>query len=756
MNPPIYLSVIIPAYKEEKRIGSTLADLARYFRNKRYGYEVIVVDDGSPDATYEAALGHARDLPGLRVERLPKNRGKGYAVRHGMRLARGKYRLFMDADNSVRVDEVDAFLCVLESGKKDVVIGSIAFSYSETVEQSGFHRRFLGSLSKMMIRVVAVPGIYDSQRGFKLFTERAAKVIFEKQTIHRFGFDIEILLIAGVHGFGISELPVTWVNPPGSTVSLASYIHSFAELGHIFLNKARGLYDPEYQSLTAKASRPARLVLELSYVPRRIWHELIDSPMHLHVNRLEKGSGLVYKGKRFRQHSDLHYSETALYVWQRAQKLFIFSILFAFVLGLMIDWHATAIISIATIEVLYIVELCFNAYLAFKSAGKSAELHVSRREMASMSGSSLPRITVLCPIYQDWGVLPQLAESLSRLDYPHEKLQILLLLEEDDLMTHTIARSLGLPKHFRVVSVPRSAPRTRAKALNYGLLLAQGEYVVSYNVDDMPDRHQIKKALAAFMRSTPETACVQAKPRFYNVRQNLLTQLYSAEHSFTWEAIAPGLTSIGAPMPLGGSSDYFRTKVLRDIGGWDSFNVAEACDLGIRLAKRGYRAALIDSETRMEAVSDLLSWFDQRSRWIKGYLLTYLVHMRNPRAFRSLRHFWVFQAVVGGKIFALFGNLVLAACAGVYLAFHPQVGPFIELGAWAYAAGNILYLGNYLISRVKSKRRVSGAYLLFAPLYWLGISLAAARALYETVVAPHHWANTAHGQHLTTKRMREA
>lgn len=757
MNPPIYLSIVIPAYREEKRIGATLSDLARYFRDKPYGYEVIVVDDGSPDSTYEAALGHMKELPGLRVERLPKNRGKGFAVRHGMRLSRGQYRLFMDADNSVRIDEVEAFIEAMEEGGQDVAIGSIAFSYSQTTEGNGWHRRILGSLSKMMIRVAAVPGIYDSQRGFKLFTAQAAETIFDRQTIHRFGFDIEVLLIANMHGFAIAELPVTWVNPPGSTVSLKSYLHSFVELARIFRNKARGLYDPEDRELRDSVGRWPRFLLELSYLPRRIWREVTDSPMHLHVKLIERGRYIVFGGKRFDQHSRLHYSETALYGFVRAQKAALYGFALAFMALVAIDWYASMIALIGTMAVVYLAELSFSAYLSARSFFADPTVKPTERDLKFVAHTGLPRVTALCPMYQESHLLPQFLESMAALDYPRDMLEILMLLEADDVETIEAVRRERLPDWFKTVVVPNSRPKTKSKALNYGLAKATGEYLVVFNPSDVPDPDQVKKALAAFHRSTEDVVCVQAKHDFYNVRQNLLTRLFAAEYSFTSDVVLPGVQSMNAPMPLMGSSDYFRTSALRELGGWDAFSVTEDVDLGIRLSKRGYRAAIIDSETRMEANSDLINWFEQRSRMIKGFILTFLVHTRNPSAFKGGKgDYNVFQAVVGGRIFAMFANLAFAALTATYFVFHPHVGLFVQIGALAYGIGNAIYMANYLVACSKKGHGHLAKFFPLAPLYWLCISLAAWRGVHEAIMRPHQRsAKTLHGLHLARRDARK-
>lgn len=241
MNKDVHISVIVPAYKEATRIGTTLASLNRYFSDKPFSYEIIVVEDGSPDNTYQVVTSYSDTVKNLTVLKNEKNRGKGYSVCRGMQAATGKFRVFMDADNSVDISHLDAFLKEVHAGN-DVVIGSIKMGNTESNERNGLHRKILSALSALLIRTVVGKGIHDTQRGFKVFSARAAEHIFPKQTIERFGFDIEILVIAREQGFKIKELPVVWDNPTGSTVTMKSYIDTLRELIRISFNRLTGKY----------------------------------------------------------------------------------------------------------------------------------------------------------------------------------------------------------------------------------------------------------------------------------------------------------------------------------------------------------------------------------------------------------------------------------------------------------------------------------------------------------------------------------
>lgn len=237
-----YLSVIIPAYNEEKRISATLLDIDKYLTKQSYVYEIIVVSDGSSDNTAGVVSNLKSQIQNLKLIANKKNCGKGCVVKQGMLEAEGEYRLFTDADNSTTIDHLEKFWPLIKESY-DLVIGSIEIEGAKIHEEAAWYRRMLGKYSKYAIRILAgLWEIKDSQRGFKLFSAKAAEKIFPKQTIMRWGFDIEILIIAKKMGFKIKEVPVNWSNPGESKVTLKSYIRTFQELLKIKLNLIMGKY----------------------------------------------------------------------------------------------------------------------------------------------------------------------------------------------------------------------------------------------------------------------------------------------------------------------------------------------------------------------------------------------------------------------------------------------------------------------------------------------------------------------------------
>lgn len=238
------LSVVIPAYNEEKRLPRTLDEVVAYLRQQRYTWEILVVDDGSSDGTRELAAAASSRIAELRLIAYDQNRGKGYAVRQGILAAAGRYRLFMDADNSTTIDHVERFWPFFEQGA-DVVIGSRDVPGAEIPVPQPWYREVAGSVGNLIIQLIAVPGISDTQAGFKAFTDRAAQDIFPRLTIDRWGFDVEILAVARLRGFVIKEVPIRWVNSPESKVKLSSYFAVLREVLQVRLNIWRGIYEAQ-------------------------------------------------------------------------------------------------------------------------------------------------------------------------------------------------------------------------------------------------------------------------------------------------------------------------------------------------------------------------------------------------------------------------------------------------------------------------------------------------------------------------------
>jgi len=444
-----------------------------------------------------------------------------------------------------------------------------------------------------------------------------------------------------------------------------------------------------------------------------------------------------------------------------SDQLAIFSMLAVYwLVGLVLLHLVMFTITLSIVTLLYICGFITSGILATNSFRSSSGEKIDEEIIAVLDqrGVEWPTYTILCPLYKESAIVPQFVEAMKALDYPTEKLQVLFLTEENDSETRAALYRMQLPPGFTILTVPQGSPQTKPRACNFGLLQAKGQFIVIFDAEDKPEPYQLKKAVLTFANHGPEVACVQAKLNYYNARQNLLTRWFAAEYSTWFDIMLPGLQQSGFSLPLGGTSNHFRTEVLRALGGWDAFNVTEDCDLGLRISQYGLKTAVLDSTTYEEATSRVKTWLFQRSRWIKGYLQTYLVHMRHPVQTlqqRHLRKFFSLQLIVGAWTVVLLINPFMWALTALYVVFRPVQlysilfpGPILYMGAFCLIFGNFFYVYIHLLGCLRRKEYALIKWVMLIPLYWVMMSMSAYIAFYQLIVKPHYWEKTQHGNHL--------
>jgi glycosyltransferase XagB len=382
----------------------------------------------------------------------------------------------------------------------------------------------------------------------------------------------------------------------------------------------------------------------------------------------------------------------------------------------------------------------------------------------------LPVYTVLVALYREAEIVPQLVRALTALDYPEAKLDIIFALEDDDRATRDAllaqdqltqgSLNQALPAHMRVVCVPAGQPRTKPRALCYAASLARGDYVVVFDAEDLPDPDQLRRAAAAFAEGGANLGCLQASLAVNNAHASWLTTQFAIEYTALFDAVLPALARHGLPVPLGGTSNHFPRSVLEAAGGWDPYNVTEDADLGLRLARFGWRVEVLASTTWEEAPATWRTWVAQRTRWQKGWMQTYFVHMRQParlwREVGPVSWSW-FQIVLGGGILSalahpFFYALLIWRWSAGRLA--PPLSEGVEAWLWWIGLANLTAsaLATIVVALLALERRGRRdlfAHALLSPLYWLPISYAAYRALIEWYRAPFYWAKTPHGGAIT-------
>lgn len=430
-------------------------------------------------------------------------------------------------------------------------------------------------------------------------------------------------------------------------------------------------------------------------------------------------------------------------------------------------WGALAIVVVCVVlwpkaSVVTMIGLCTLGYvltmvdrvLIFRTGLASRAIVVTDEEARAIPDDELPPYTILVPAYNEPEVVADLLGSMAALEYPHRKLQVLLLLEADDDVTIAAAEDCAQIDFITIVLVPPAEPRTKPKACNYGLQFATGDIVTIYDAEDLPEPLQLRRVVAVFDRLPDDIACVQAKLAYHNGHQNIQTGWFTAEYGLWFGYLLPGLMRSSSPIPLGGTSNHLLHPVLDKIGAWDPHNVTEDADLGLRIAASGYRTAIVDSTTLEEANSDPVNWVRQRSRWYKGYLQTWLVQMRRPvELYRTLglRNFVRFNLVLAGTPIIAVLNLLFWLITTFWFLGQPGLIEAVFPPLIYFPALICLVLGNAatvymnLIALWEDDRPDLLWAGLTVPVYWLMMSVAAAKGTYQLIRNPSYWEKTFHG-----------
>ncbi|NTF06383.1 glycosyltransferase [Agrobacterium rubi] len=411
-----------------------------------------------------------------------------------------------------------------------------------------------------------------------------------------------------------------------------------------------------------------------------------------------------------------------------------------------------------TFQLLHIVTAAlYMAAVLFRLVPKRDEPF--RRNLTVIEQSNdeqLPVYTILVALYREEAVAEQLINALDRLDWPKSRLDIKLVCEADDATTIDAIIRLNPGYHIELVRVPPSLPRTKPKALTYALSGARGEFIAIYDAEDRPHPKQLREAYARFRTGTDQLACLQAPLIISNANASWITSSFSLEYSALFRRMLPMLARMKMPLPLGGTSNHFRTAILRKVGAWDPYNVTEDADLGLRLHRLGYQSDVISYQTLEDAPTDIFVWLNQRSRWFKGWLQSWLVMMRSPVAISKemgWKAYLVFHLLIGGM-------LLSSLTHPLFILYVLYIGHIIWTeGMAALSASQLVMFSIDMLNIVASytifllmgrramiphERKLVGKRWLYTPLYWLMLSVAAWRALYELRYKPFVWNKTPH------------
>ena len=717
---PAQIDIIIPVYNEADNVQLLVERLSRSLGQAGVSYHLFFVDDRSTDNTVAILEQLKKKFP-IKILNKKGEQGKAFSILEGAAASKAPYLAMIDADLQYPPESIPAMLKLAETHG---VVVARRKDYQESRLRKVMSSTFQWFFGKVLHGLDC-----DVQSGLKVFKREIIQKVSIKD-VTPWTLDIPLLTTALNLGFSIGQIDITFEKREKG-VSKIEFFSSIREIGG--------------QAISYKLKEKTPFLINPSRKDSMI------------------GAGVIHKGQKFITHTTLRPGSSALDVVTPKQQLTIIGIFLTLLVCFLIVPLSTAKVFVGVLSLIYFLDVVFNFYVILRSLHYPPEIKISKSETALLKDKDLPVYTILCPLYREAHVIPQFLTAIEQLEWPKKKLDVQLLLEEDDKESIEEVGKMKLPKYVRVVVVPDSQPKTKPKACNFGLSKAKGEYVVVYDAEDAPHPLQLKKSYLAFQKVGPNIKCLQAKLNYYNPNQNWLTRLFTAEYSLWFDVILTGLQSIETAIPLGGTSNHFRKKDLLDLQGWDPFNVTEDCDLGVRLFNYGYKTAIINSTTLEEANSNFHNWIRQRSRWIKGYMQTYLLHMRNP--LQLLRdqgiHAFLFQLNVGGKISFILINPILWVLTLSYFVLYAIVGPTIEalypsvifyMAVFSLLFGNFMFIYYYMIGVAKRDHWTLMKWIYLIPIYWLMVSISGAIALYQLIVKPHYWEKTIHGLHLKAKK----
>lgn len=407
----------------------------------------------------------------------------------------------------------------------------------------------------------------------------------------------------------------------------------------------------------------------------------------------------------------------------------------------------------------------YKIYVFSRSFSPLNSIFIKNKQITELNYKELPVYTVLIPLKSEAQMVEQIIENVFSLDYPTDKLDIKFITEVNDKETIAALEKEGIgvssadasirSSSAQLIKVPVGIISTKPRSCDYALGFSRGSLITIYDAEDRPDRDQLKKIVLGFRQSRLTTVCIQSRLNYYNSRQNILSRMFSLEYGFWFDYYLPGLQEVDSPIPLGGTSNHFIANTLKKIGVWDPFNVTEDADLGLRIFRHGLKTSVINSNTLEEANSSIGGWLKQRTRWQKGFLITFLVHIsRSGDLLRDLglEKFILSCLSFGGNFFLPFFNPFLWFIFIIsYLPVLTQfrIPPVIEIVRWIalfnLVVGNLTYIVIHLISSLKNKRPDLAVFTLLLPFYWMLISLATYRAAWQFIFKPFYWEKTRHG-----------
>lgn len=708
------VTVIVPTHNDSTLLPECLRLIDEGFRGLRYAYEVLVVDDHSSDGTANAAWRVADHMP-IRLIELREGRGRTFSIKQGLDESTGGIVMLLDPDIRFEPGSIETMLEAVQ--RADVVVAT----------RVTYPSRLYGLVSKTYRWIfghVLLSVDADVRSGFKVFRRSILESLrFDPQFDMRIAFDALVLYHARITARPITSVVVPYTRiffRHGAWGAIGSRLYLAGSI------------------VTLVSSRVMRWVFPFLYPPAP--HEYFAAGFTNINDYLFLTPSQSAQGHITRETVSLAIFSTITFV----------ALLYA--ASWLIDRPVLAIVAFG-ISMAYLGLMLFKLWMMVLSM-RHEQPEISDEELAGIADGELPVISIMIPLYKEQEIIPQIFRYLNDFDYPQDKLDIIFILESTDTETAQAFLAMNPPPHFKALLSPDVQPKTKPKAMNVALKVAKGDLLVIYDAEVLPERTQLKKAYLTFKRN-PSAMYLHSKMDVYNANYNWLTRLYTAEFSYFYHYFMPGLVRSDFPIPISGHSTYFRREVVERVGAWDAYNVAEDCDIGIRIYRKGFGSGMmLESHTWEQSTTTIPTWVRQRTRWIQGFIQTSIVQLRYPlllkKELKTWRNFCVFLILVPGNVVL---NIMNIFQWGMFLLWHVTHAPFLEVayaGLNLYIATTSFLVGNFLFTfysmyalyRRKHYRIVPWALISFV--YWIMLGIATVRATIHLFLHPHKWDKTSH------------
>lgn len=706
------VSVIVPAAKDMHWLPGCFERVSHAFEGTEYEYEVIVIDDRSNDGSAE----YVRSMGGVMPVRFLVKRGaKGRAssIKEAADEARGSRIVLLDPDLVFERDEFLAMLRTLDTVHVAVAERSKYPFFAYKV----FSRLYRWIFSHMLLSVHA-----DVRSGLKMFRHTLLESLrFDPHFDPRLGFDALLLFHARSQGLAIESVRMAYTRP--------MFHHGVWDSVLSRTTLAMGI-------VTLGFSRSARALFPFLYPPQP--QEYFEAGFTNINDYLFLAPEQSAKGHLTRE------------------VYFLIFYVFFIIIGYFWIIYALTEKNFAWLFFFHIAVIQFTL-IVFKVYVVSITFRLPPQPPKALSDEdkkNLPVISVILPVYKEKEVLPQLCQRMADMDYPPDKLDLIFIFESGDDETINAFTQMDKPAHFKGLVSPDVQPKTKPKALNVALRETKGEFLVIFDAETLPETDQFMKAMAAFTYS-PHLDYVHCRIDVYNANVNWLTKMYTAEFAFFYNFFLPGLATVKSPTPISGHSVYFRREQLIKVGGWDAYNLAEDCDIGIRMFRNGYKnASVLDSASWEQSTTRLGDWIKQRTRWMQGFVQTSMVNLRFPallwKDLGGLRNVFMFMFHVPGGVFLNGLNLVQWMMLVFWYATNDPImqtiftDVLLYLSVLSFFLANLMFTYFNLLGLYYRKYYSFVGLALLSPFYWLLLSYATLRSILRFFRQESTWDKTNH------------